>query len=142
MCNYIIFPVIRISNQSSKHTKLIVHITVSKSFYNLQYPFYFPKSFCTYQNKCDLKLKFAIIESMSQQISTRKALNLQHLFNKLNHKNKTYMMTNMIKQLQCLNDCGIIQNQIYLNVKQIIQVNELPIPLINSTKQIIFYENI
>ena len=79
---------------------------------------------------------------MSQQISTRKALNLQHLFNKLNHKNKTYMMTNMIKQLQCLNDCGIIQNQIYLNVKQIIQVNELPIPLINSTKQIIFYENI
>jgi hypothetical protein len=138
----LIFPVIRIENQTSKHTKLIVHITVSKSFYSFQYPFHFPKSFWTYENQYDFRLKFAIIESISHQISPRKVLNLEDLFNKLNNKNKTYMRTNLIQQLQHLKDGGVIQNKIYLNDKQTIQVNELTIPLINSTKQIIFYEDI
>ena len=52
------------------------------------------------------------------------------------------MRTNLIQQLQHLNDAGVIQNQIYLNDKQTIHINKLTIPLINSTKQIIFYENI
>ena len=138
----LIFPVIRIDNQTSKHTKLMVHITVSKSFYNLQYPFHFPNSFWTYENKYDFRLKFAIIQSISHQVSIRKVLNLEDLFNKLNNKNKTYMKTNLIQQLKYLKDAGLIQNKIYLNHKQTIQVNKLTIPLINSTKQIIFYENI
>lgn len=138
----LIFPVIRIQNQTSKHTKLIVHITVSKSFYNLQYPFHFPKSFWTYENQYDFRLKFAILESISHQISTRKVLNLEDLFNKLNNKNKTYIKTNLIQQLQHLKDGGFIQNKIYLNDKQTIQVNKLTISLINSTKQIIFYEKL
>jgi hypothetical protein len=77
----LIFPVIRIQNQTSKHTKLMVHITVSKSFYNLQYPFHFPKSFWIYENQYDFRLKFAIIESISNQISTRKVLKIEDLFN-------------------------------------------------------------
>ena len=52
------------------------------------------------------------------------------------------MKTNLIQQLKYLKDAGLIQNKIYLNHKQTIQVNKLTIPLINSTKQIIFYENI
>lgn len=39
-------------------------------------------------------------------------------------------------------NAGVIQNQISLNDKQTIHINKLTIPLINSTKQIIFYENI
>jgi hypothetical protein len=116
----------------------MVHITVSKSFYTLQYPFHFSKSFWTYENQYDFRLKFAIIEFISHQISTRKVLNLEDLFNKLNNKNKTYMRTNLIQQLQHLKDGGVIRNKIYLNDKQTIQVNKLTIPLINSTKQIIF----
>ena len=138
----LIFPVIRIENQTSKHTKLMVHITVSKSFYSLQYPFHFPKSFWTYENQYDFRLKFAIIECISCQVSIRKVLNLEDLFDKLNNKNKTYMRTNLIQQLQHLKDGGIIKDKIYLNDKQTIQVNKLTIPLINSTKQIIFYEKI
>ena len=138
----LIFPVLRIENYTSKHTKLMVHITVSKSFYNLKYPFHFPKSFWTYENRYDFSVKFTIIESICQQKSTRKILELEDLFNKLNNKNKTYMRTNIIQQLQHLNDAGVIQNEIYLNEKQTIHINKLTIPLINSTKQIIFYENI
>ena len=74
----------------------MVHITVSKSFYNLQYPFHFTESFWTYENQYDFRLKFAIIKSISHQISTRKVLNLEDLFNKLNNKKKTYMRTNLI----------------------------------------------
>jgi len=39
------------------------------------------------------------------------------------------MRTNLIQQLQHLKDGGVIQNKIYLNDKQTIQVNELTIPL-------------
>ena len=138
----LIFPVIRIENYTSKHTKIMVHITVSKSFYNLKYPFHFPKSFWTYENRYDFRLKFTILESICHQKSTRKVLELEDLFHKLNNKNKTYMRTNLIQQLQHLNDAGIIQNEIYLNDKQTIDINKLTIPLIHSTKQIIFYENI
>ena len=138
----LIFPVIRIESQTSKHTKLMVHLTVSKSFYNLQYPFHFPESFWTYENQYDFRLKFSIIESISHRISTQKVLNLEDLFNKLNNKNKTYIRNNLIQQLQNLTDAGVIQNKIYLDDKQTIQVNKLTIPVINSTKQIIFYENI
>ena len=138
------FPVIRIKNQTSKHTKLMIHITVSESFYNLQYPFYFSKSFYTFENKYDFRLKFAIIESISHQPSTQKILHLEDLFNRLNNQNKTYMKNNLIQQFQHLKDGGFIQNEFYLvqNDKETIQVNKLTRELINSTKQIIFYENI
>ena len=140
----LLFPVIRIKNQTSKHTKLMIHITVSESFYNIQYPFYFPKSFYTFENKYDFRLKFAIIESISHQLSTRKVLHLEDLFNRLNNQNKSYMKNNLIQQFQHLKDGGFIQNQFYLvqNDKEIIQVNKLTRELINSTKQLIFYENI
>ena len=52
------------------------------------------------------------------------------------------MRTTLIQQLQHLNDAGFIQNEIYLNDKQTIKINNLTMSLINSTKQIIFYENI
>lgn len=39
------FPVIRIEDQTSNNTPLMIHLTVSKSFYNLQYPFHFPDTF-------------------------------------------------------------------------------------------------
>ena len=140
----LLFPVIRIKNQTSKHTKLMIHITVSESFYNHQYPFYFPKSFYTFENKYDFRLKFAIIESISHQLSTRKVLHLEDLFNRLNNQNKTYMKNNLIQQFQHLKDGSFIQNEIYLlqKNKEIIQVNKLTKELINSTKQLIFYENI
>ena len=48
------------------------------------------------------------------------------------------MKTNLIQQLQYLTNAGVIQNKIYLNDKQTIHINKLPIPLINSTKQILF----
>lgn len=140
----LIFPVIRIKNQTSKHTKLMIHITVSESFYNLQYPFYFPKSFYTFENKYDFRLKFAIIESISHPLSSRKILYLEDLFNHLNNQNKSYMKNNLIQQFQYLKDGEFIQNKFYLvqNDKETIQVNKLTRELINSTKQLIFYENI
>ena len=140
----LIFPVIRIQNQTSKHTKLIISITVSQSFYNFQYPFHFPNSFYTFKNKYDFLIKFAIIQSFSSQISTKKVLNLPDLFKTLSNQNKTYMKNNLIQQFQHLKDGNFIENEIYLLQKnnQTIQVNQLTIPLINYTKQLIFYESI
>ena len=68
----IVFPIIRVTNQTSKHTKLIVNITVCKSFYDIRYPFYFSNHFYIFDNKYDFKLKFAIIQSISCQLSTKK----------------------------------------------------------------------
>lgn len=72
-------PVIRIKNQTSKHT-----------------------SFYTFENKYDFRLKFAIIESISHQLSTR------DLFNRLKNQNKSSMKNNLIQQFQHLKDDGFI----------------------------------
>jgi hypothetical protein len=137
-------PVIRIDNKSSKYTKIIIHISTSELFYQWKYPFYFPHSFYTFQNRNDLKLKFAIIESITTQESTRKVLHLENIFNRLNNQNKASMKKNLIEQFQLLTDGGFIENQFQLEQKdnQFIIVDKLTIELINSTKQLIFYENI
>ena len=138
---YLIFPVIRIENKASKHTKLVVHISVSSTFYDKQYPFHFPKSFWTYQNSHDFKVKFAIIESMSSQISTKKLINLENLFTKLSYKNIIYTKTNLINQLQQLNNSGLIEDEIYLD-QEPNHINELNLETIKDIKCIIFYESI
>jgi hypothetical protein len=140
----LLFPVIRIENKTSKHTKLIIHITISESFYNIQYPFHFPKTFYTFENKYDFRLKFLIIQSIAHQLSIEKVIYLDDLFNSLSNQNKTYMKTNLIQQFQYLIDGKFIHDKIYLlqNDNQIIQVNKLTRKYIHSTKQLIFYENI
>ena len=140
----IAFPIIRVINQTSKYNKLMVNITVSKLFYDIRYMFYFPNHFYTFDNKYDFKLKLAIIKSISSQSSTRKILYLQDLLKGLNNKNKNEILENIIQQFQYLKTNKFIQNELYLLQKdnQIIQVNQLTKQLINSTKQLIFYENI
>ena len=122
----------------------MVSITVCKSFYNIRYPFYFPNSFYIFDNKYDFKLKFAIIQSILCQLFTRKTLCLEDLVKGLKNKNKNYIKENLIQQFQHLKNQKFIQNEFYLlqNDNQIIQVNQLTKQLINSTKQLIFYENI
>lgn len=140
----IAFPIIRVINQTSKHTKLMVHITVSKSFYDIRYPFYFPNHFYIFNNKYDFKLKFAIIQSISSQLSTRKILYIEDLVKGLNNKNKNELLENLIQQFQYLKNNKFIQNEVYLlqNGNKVIQANKLTKQLIKSTKQLIFYENI
>lgn len=140
----IVFPIIRVTNQSSKHTKLIISITVCEAFYDLTYPFYFPNNFFIFHNKYDFRIKFAIIQSMSCQLSNRKILYVEDLLNGLNNKNKNYILQSLIQQFQYLNNKKFIKDEFYLIQKdnQIIQVNQLTKQLVNSTKQLIFYENI
>jgi len=62
----------------------------------------------------------------------------------LNNKNKNYILQNLIQQFQYLNNEKFIKDEFYLLKKdnQIIQANQLTKQLINSIKQLIFYENI
>jgi len=62
----------------------------------------------------------------------------------LNNKNKNYILRNLIQQFQYLNNEKFIKDEFYLLKKdnQIIQANQLTKQLINSIKQLIFYENI
>jgi hypothetical protein len=62
----------------------------------------------------------------------------------LNNKNKNYILHNFIQQFQYLNNKKFIKDEFYLLQKdnQIIQANQLTKQLINSTKELIFYENI
>ena len=89
-------------------------------------------------------IKFAIIQSMSCQLSNRKILYLEDLLNGLNNKNKNYILQNLIQQFQYLNNKKFIKDEFYLLQKdnQIIKANQLTKQLIKSTKQLIFYENI
>ena len=89
-------------------------------------------------------IKFAIIQSMSCQLSNRKILYLEDLLNGLNNKNKNYILQNLIQQFQYLNNKKFIKDDFFLLQKdnQIIQANQLTKQLIKSTKQLIFYENI
>lgn len=140
----IIFPIIRVTNQSSKYTKLIVSITVCEAFYDLMYPFYFPNTFFIFHNKYDFRIKFAIIQSISCQLSNRKILYLEDLLKGLNNNNKNYILQNLIQQFQYLRNQKFIKDEFYLlqNDNQIIQISQLTKQLIKSTKQLIFYENI
>jgi len=81
---------------------------------------------------------------MSCQLSNRKILYLEDLLNGLNNKNKNYILQNLIQQFQYLNNKKFIKDEFYLLQKdnQIIQPTQLTKQLINSTKQLIFYENI
>ena len=140
----LVFPVIRITNQNSKHTKLITHLTISESFSNLHYPFYFPDSFYIFENTYDLRCKFAIIKSISSQITTKKVLHLDDLLKGFNNQNKTYLKNNLIQQFQHLKHEKLIHHQFHLlqTDQKTIQVNQLTQELLKSTQQIIFYENI
>ena len=111
----------------------MVTITVSKSFYDIRYPFYFPNHFYIFDNKYDFKLKFAIIQYISCQLSTRKILYIEDLVKGLNNKNKNEILENLIQQFQYLNNNKFIQNEFYLlrNGNEVIRVNKL-------TKQLIF----
>ena len=62
----------------------------------------------------------------------------------MNNKNKNYILQNLIQQFQYLNNEKFIKDEFYLLQKdnQIIQANQLTKQLINSIKQLIFYENI
>lgn len=62
----------------------------------------------------------------------------------MNNKNKNYILQNLIQQFQYLNNEKFIKDEFYLLKKdnQIIQANQLTKQLINSIKQLIFYENI
>ena len=62
----------------------------------------------------------------------------------MNNKNRNYVLQNLIQQFHYLNNKKFIKDEFYLLQKdnQIIQVNQLTKQLINSTKQLIFYENI
>lgn len=62
----------------------------------------------------------------------------------MNNKNKNYILRNLIQQFQYLNNEKFIKDEFYLLKKdnQIIQANQLTKQLINSIKQLIFYENI
>lgn len=100
--------------------------------------------FYIFDNKYDFKLKFAIIQSISCQLSTRKILYIEDLVKGLNNKNKDQILENLIQQFQCLKNNKFIQNEVYLlqNGNKVIQANKLTKQLIKSTKQLIFYENI
>ena len=62
----------------------------------------------------------------------------------MNNKNKNEILENLIQQFQYLNNKKFIKDEFYLLQKdnQIIQPTQLTKQLINSTKQLIFYENI
>ncbi len=62
----------------------------------------------------------------------------------MNNKNKNYILQNLIQQFQYLKTKKVIKDEFYLLQKhpQIIQANQLTKQLINSTQQLIFYENI
>jgi len=76
----------------------MIQITVSESFYKLQYPFYLPDSFNSFENKDDRISKFAVIKFIFRELSNRKVIYLEDLFKGLNNQNKTYIKNNRIKQ--------------------------------------------
>lgn len=69
---------------------------------------------------------------------------MTNIFNCLNNQKKASMKKNLIEQFQFLTEGGFIQNQFQLEQEsnQFITVDKLTVKLINSTKQLVFYENI
>ena len=69
---------------------------------------------------------------------------MTNIFNCLNNQKKASMKKNLIEQFQFLTEGGFIQNPFQLEQEsnQFITVDKLTVKLINSTKQLVFYENI
>jgi hypothetical protein len=138
------FPVLRVRNKKLKHTKIMVDISVSKTFYQSEYPFYFPKNFNVFESTSQLRLQFSIIEAFSNEITTKKTLNLENLLNKLNNYNKRLMKDQLIQEFECLEKAGFIQKKYHLLKydEEIITTDVLERDLINSVKLITFFEKI
>ena len=139
------FPVVKIQKNYSDHTKLVVQVSVYEKFYNWKYPFYFPKSFFTFDNKDDLRVKVAIIKSFSEQIPIRKQFLIYEFlnqFNSISNKRKTKIKQNIIQQFRLLQKERIIENDIKLmkKNKSFITIQELTIKDINSAFLIVYYE--
>jgi len=141
----LIFPIVRIQNITSQHTKLIVNISVAEPFYNLNYPFCFPESFYTFQNKDDLRVKFTIIESFANQNSIRKEFPIEDFlkqFDTRNNQRRSQIKKNIIQQFQILKDFSFIENNFQFLKKDdsLINTDKLTIELINSSQVFLFYE--
>jgi len=144
----LLFPILEINNENNySHTKLIVRISMSEKLYNYRYPFHFPQTFFYFESKDDLRVKSAIIQSFSIQMSSQKQFSVNQFlnqFNSINNKRKSNIKKNIIRQFQLLLKDKVIDNnfKLVLKDKSIFNINgqELTIEFINKTDQLIYYE--
>lgn len=144
----LMFPILEINNENNySHTKLIVRISMSEKLYNYRYPFHFLQTFFYFESKDDLRVKSAIIQSFSIQMSSQKQFSVNQFlnqFNSMNNKRKSNIKKNIIRQFQLLLKDKIIDNNFKLVLKDNsifnISGQELTTEFINKIDQLIYYE--
>ena len=94
-----------------------------------------------------MRVKSAIIQSFSIQMSSQKQFSVNQFlnqFNSINNKRKSNIKKNIIRQFQLLLKDKVIDNnfKLVLKDKSIFYINgkELTIEFINKTDQLIYYE--
>ena len=86
--------------------------------YSYQYPFLFPKSYLSYQDKYDMQIKLQIMQSFANT-SLKKKFNVLEFMNRFQNtpnQTKAYIKNLIIKAFQALLYHKLIQTDIVLHV--------------------------
>lgn len=137
----VIFPQLKVTREAGK--AYMVSFVLLEDLYLKDYPFAFPKSFFSYQNKYELYLKFEFIRSFCN-LKVKKQFNVKSFLNQFNisQKNKANIKKLICSLFKGLVDSNIIESEFELQNKNgsLISVSRLTPLNISKSDFIYFYE--
>jgi len=139
----VLFPTLQIEKKGKRKTWFVT-LDIVKSIYSYTYPFVFPASFRTYQNKYDLQVKIQILKTFaSVEVEKRICIRDIYGFNVLSNVDKTRIKKIFIKLFNELkiNKCIQPTFKLISSSEKMKQTNRLTPLLLSQNKIIIFQEN-
>jgi len=137
----IVFPYLEVEKKA-KHW--VVSLSILEELYDYFYPFSFPKSFLSFNEKHELFIKYHLIKSFST-VNFEKVLSVESLINhfSLTNSKKKKFKELIIELISQLEKHDYIESRIRLvaNVDEIIEISKLTSYKLGRAKSIILFEN-
>jgi hypothetical protein len=139
----VLFPTLQIEKKGKRKTWFVT-LDIVKSIYYYTYPFVFPASFRTYQNKYDLQVKIQILKTFAS-VKVEKRICIRDIYgsNVLSNVDKTRIKKIFIKLLNELKKNKCIQSTFKLisSSEKMKETNQLTPLLLSQNKILLFQED-
>lgn len=133
---------LKVKKQNKKWT---IRMAIGEDLYFYQYPFFFPNSFISYQNKDDLEIKLQLIESFST-VDWEKRFPVKNFLNQfsVSNKDKTKIKKQLMDSFSRLKDYELIENEFSLTFKNgsSNKLEDLSPGMLSKSESLSFWEKI